>query len=276
MKIDVKYLNLTSLVVFAMLLFASCTKENDEIAPKEEDLKFNIQIGNHPVFGYRLTNQNNQSIYFFAGDVTGGESNCNGGCANVWPAVTGNVYDLDLEASLYAEDFNTITREDGQKQLTYKGWPLYYFSPEADGVLEQPGETLGDGRGGLFHIAKPDYTILLGQQPVVEGGDPVVYLVNDRGVSLYLNTDDGKNASNCVGGCANVWPPFFQEKVVLPSSLADYDFNTLTRDDELGPQLSYKESPLYFFSQDELRQGSVLGQAGGPNQTFFVVEPDRP
>lgn len=267
---NLKYLNLMSLAAFVLILMSSCTQDN-EVVPQEE-AKFNIQIITNGAFGNILANQNNQSIYFFAGDVTGGESNCKGGCAEVWPPVVGDVYDLALSSNLYRDDFDTITREDGQKQITFKGWPLYYFSPEGDGKLEEPKEVLGDGRGGVFHVAKPDYSLLLGRQPVTESGDAVVYLVDDRGVSLYLNTGDEENISNCNGGCAGVWPPFKASELILPSSLDIYDFDSLNRADDLGPQLSFKGSPLYFFSQDEEKQGIVLGQGGGPNQTFFVIE----
>jgi predicted lipoprotein with Yx(FWY)xxD motif len=271
MKMNRNYLSLLSLALFSLVLFSACEKDDDN-QPNEED-GFNIQVVNNATFGKILVNNDNQSIYFFAGDVSG-ESKCNGGCADRWPAVIGDLYDLQLDSYLDQDDFATITRADGKKQLTYKGWPLYYFSPESDGVLENPGETGGDGLGGLFHIAKPDYTILLGRQPVVAGEDAVTYLVDDRGVSLYLNNGDEENVSNCNGGCAGVWPPFKTVQLVLPSTLNDYDFDSLEREDDLGPQFSFKGSPLYFFSQDEQKRGSVLGQGGGPNQTFFVVEPE--
>ncbi len=272
MKNYLKYFNLLCLIVFAMVLVTSCEKDNEDDVIEETGLK--LQIVNNSEFGYILVNEDNQSIYFFAGDVTG-ESNCNGGCADTWPAVTGDPYDIELGGTLNRSDFASIYRADGTQQLTYKGWPLYYFSPEADGVLENPGETEGDGRGGLFHIAKPDYTILLGRQSVEDGQDAVVYLTDDRGVTLYRNTGDEENISNCNGGCAGVWPPFKAAPLVLPSSLNAYDFDSLNREDDLGPQRSFKGSPLYFFSQDEEKMGSVLGQAGGPNQTFFVVAPEQ-
>lgn len=271
MKNDRKFFNLLGLSVFVLLLFTACTKTEEE-TPVEEEYGLSIQVIHQSGFGNILVDQDRQAIYFFAGDVTG-ESNCNGGCADRWPAVLADLYDLEIDAYLNKSDFSTVNRADGTKQITYKGWPLYYFSPESDGVLEQPGETLGDGLGGLFHIAKPDYTLLLGRQPVVEGGDAVLYLVDDRGVSLYLNNADEENKSNCNGGCAGVWPPLKEAALVLPSTLNDYDFGSVQREDDLGPQLSFKGSPIYFFSQDEGNRGSVLGQGGGPNQTFFVVEP---
>ncbi len=272
MKNYFKYFNLLGLAAFVLIFFNGCETDNAE--DPIEKIEFNIKVIDNGGFGKIMVNQDNQSIYFFAGDVSG-ESNCKGGCADVWPPVIGEVYDLQLGSYLSKNDFSTITREDGQKQLTYKGWPLYYFSPDGNDQLEEPREVLGDGRGGVFHVAKPDYSVLLGRQPVSEGEEAVVYLVNDRGVTLYLNQGDEENISNCNGGCATVWPPFQKTQPVIPSSLNANDFEYLNRNDELGPQLSFKGSPLYYFSQDEEKQGVVLGQAGGPNQTFFVVETEE-
>jgi predicted lipoprotein with Yx(FWY)xxD motif len=265
------YSNHLRLVILALGLFSGCNE--DESPDLVEDDQLMIQLIDNPDLGQILVDQNNQSIYFFAGDVAG-ESTCTGGCAAKWPAVLEAQYDLEISTELDLQDFGSIDRADGQKQLTYKGWPLYYFSPESDGVLESAGLTLGDGAGGAFHIAKPDYSVLLARQIVVEGADPITYLVDDRGVSLYLNNGDGDNTSNCNGGCAGVWPPFKTfDTMVLPSSLNQYDFSSTERQDELGPQLSFNGSPLYFFSNDEQKPGLVLGQAGGPNQSFFVTEP---
>lgn len=268
-----KYFHLLGLVLFVLSPFSGC--EEDDSVDGNEDAKPKLQIVNNNEFGKVLVNQENQSLYFFAGDVTG-ESNCNGGCADRWPALEGELYEFELGAGLEAGDFNTITRQDGKKQITFKGWPLYYFSPESDGVLEAKGATTGDGLGGVFHIAKPDYSVLVGRQVVTEGEDAIVYLVDDRGVSLYRTTGDGENESNCAGGCAGVWPPFKASATwVIPSTLSQSDFASFSREDDLGPQLSYQGSPLYHFSNDEGIRGNVLGQAGGPNQNFFVVEPDQ-
>jgi predicted lipoprotein with Yx(FWY)xxD motif len=52
----------------------------------------------------------------------------------------------DLEDS----DFGTLTREDGQKQTTYKGMPLYYFVAD-----KAPGDTSGHGVREVWYLAKP-------------------------------------------------------------------------------------------------------------------------
>jgi predicted lipoprotein with Yx(FWY)xxD motif len=43
----------------------------------------------------------------------------------------------------------TLTRDDGSKQVTYDGKPLYMYSSDAS-----PGDTNGDGFGGLWHVVK--------------------------------------------------------------------------------------------------------------------------
>src|SRR5690606_29778202 len=134
-----------------------------------------VQVISNADFGYILVNQKNETLYFFANDIKG-ESTCNGGCASAWPPLIGEVADLALSESLDESDFGTITRGDGQKQITFKCWPLYYFSPNADGVLETAAAINGDGANNVFYIAKPDYTVMLGKQVVVEDEDPILYL----------------------------------------------------------------------------------------------------
>ena len=276
MHINFKIFNLLSLALLTLILFSSCEKENyGTPEEKEEEIEEKLYIDaiNDASFGYILTNRDKQSMYFFAEDVKG-NSNCNGGCADVWPPVIIDfLYNLEYSSLLNGNYFDTVVREDGRKQLTYKGWPLYYHSPNGDGQLEERKEVLGDGKGGVFHVAKPDYTILLGKREVEEGKEPVVYLVDDYGVALYLNTADEVDKSNCAGRCAEVWPPFKKEKIVVPSTLKDYDFKNISREDGLGPQVSYKGYPLYYFIQDEGKRALLLGQGGGPNNTFFVVGP---
>ena len=45
-------------------------------------------------------------------------------------------------------DFTIIDRKDGTKIWAYKGWPLYLWIKDT-----KPGETTGDGVGGVWHTA---------------------------------------------------------------------------------------------------------------------------
>ncbi|UII19318.1 COG4315 family predicted lipoprotein [Fulvivirga ligni] len=265
-----KYFKHLGIMFLAFVAISVMSCQDDE--GDEPDLKFNVKVINDSAFGNIMVNQKNETIYFFAGDISGA-SNCNGGCADAWPPVTGSIDDLELGTSLSMADFSMITRDGGEKQLAYKGWPLYYFAPDNDGVLETSASIAGDGRGGVFYIAKPDYSIMLGKQSVKDGEDAVTYLVDGDGLTLYDFVNDEENTSNCSGGCANAWPPFNPAgTLIIPSTLSASDFDTFLRGDDLGYQLTYKGLPLYYFTTDAEVRGVVEGEGGG-NGNFFVVKP---
>lgn len=88
-----------------------------------------------------LVGKSGMTLYVFDKDADG-KSMCNDKCAENWPP-------------LYAEgtvsgDFGVISRNDGKKQVTYKGRPLYYWIKD-----QKPGDKTGDGvNNNLWHVAK--------------------------------------------------------------------------------------------------------------------------
>ena len=93
-----------------------------------------------------LVGTNNMTLYIFTKDGVGsGKSVCNAQCAINWPP-------LLVEANAQASgDYTVIARDDGKKQLAYKGLPLYFWSKDA-----KPGDKTGDGRAeGAWKVAKP-------------------------------------------------------------------------------------------------------------------------
>lgn len=102
--------------------------------------------------GQVLTDGSGFTLYTYDKDTSGsGKSACSGGCATAWPAatVTGT---LSKPAGLTGE-LATITRDDGTKQLTLGGHPLYRYAAD-----KAAGDTSGDGVGGVWHIAKATAT----------------------------------------------------------------------------------------------------------------------
>ena len=94
--------------------------------------------------GKMLTDQKGMTLYVFDKDAAG-KSNCSGGCATLWPALS---VTADATAS---GDYKIITRDDGSKQWAYKSKPLYTWSKD-----EKPGDTTGDGfNNNIWHIATP-------------------------------------------------------------------------------------------------------------------------
>jgi len=97
--------------------------------------------------GTILTSSDGFTLYTFDNDTAGsGESACNDACASAWPPFPV----ADATASGADGEIGTITRTDGIPQTTYNGKPLYMFSGDA-----APGDTNGDGVGGVWHVAKP-------------------------------------------------------------------------------------------------------------------------
>ena len=96
------------------------------------------------------------------------------------------------------------------------------------------------------------------------------FLVDDKGMTLYLFTTDKPNTSNCYGKCASFWPPLLTSgEAVAGSGLDASKLGTTTRTDGTV-QVTYNSWPLYYFAKDK-QPGDVKGQkvAG----TWFVISP---
>lgn len=84
---------------------------------------------------------NGLTLYTFDND-TNGVSTCFDRCLRVWPAAV-------TEATTLPAPFSIHVRPDGVKQIVFNGQPLYFFQSDA-----APGDILGDGIGGVWHIIK--------------------------------------------------------------------------------------------------------------------------
>lgn len=92
-----------------------------------------------------LVGPNGMTLYTFDRDITGsGKSVCNGPCATNWPPL------LAAETDKASGDYTVITRDDGKKQWSMKGQPLYYWIKDT-----KAGDKTGDGVQNVWHIVKP-------------------------------------------------------------------------------------------------------------------------
>jgi predicted lipoprotein with Yx(FWY)xxD motif len=88
-----------------------------------------------------LVDSKGMTVYTFDKDTANsGKSACTGACANNWPAVKAG-------AAQPAAPYSAIAREDGSKQLAYKGKPLYTFAKD-----KKPGDKAGDKAMDKWHI----------------------------------------------------------------------------------------------------------------------------
>jgi predicted lipoprotein with Yx(FWY)xxD motif len=91
-----------------------------------------------------LTDSKGMTLYIYDKDTTPGKSDCNGQCVANWPALP------VASGAMAMGDWSIVARDDGTKQWAYKGKPLYTFAHDA-----KPGEVTGDGKGNVWHTAKP-------------------------------------------------------------------------------------------------------------------------
>lgn len=97
------------------------------------------------------------------------------------------------------------------------------------------------------------------------------YLVDEKGMTLYIFTKDAPNKSVCgaANGCLEKWPLFYVPAVEPGSGYDPASFGTIIREDGLK-QTTYRGQPLYYFFKDKER-GDIKGQ--GVNNVWFVVTP---
>jgi predicted lipoprotein with Yx(FWY)xxD motif len=86
-----------------------------------------------------LVDAKGMTVYTFDKD-SGGKSACTGQCTDNWPPVQAGTATL-------SEPYASVTRDDGSKQLTYKGKPLYTFTKDS-----KPGEKKGDKVKDAWHV----------------------------------------------------------------------------------------------------------------------------
>ena len=79
-----------------------------------------------------FTDANGRTIYIFSFDEAGTNNFTNEDFSNnsVWPIYHTNIE--SLPAGVSEEDFGEITVHGQETQLTYKGWPLYYFGQDSE------------------------------------------------------------------------------------------------------------------------------------------------
>ncbi len=89
------------------------------------------------------------TLYTFANDNGGPNSNCNGQCAVVWPPLL-----IESEADLKGPasvNLGTTVRDDDTIQVTFNNEPLYFYRED-----NAPGDTVGHNVGGVWFVAQVD------------------------------------------------------------------------------------------------------------------------
>ncbi|WP_248362567.1 hypothetical protein [Anaeromyxobacter oryzae] len=267
---------MTPLVVLA--LTAACGGTNDTGSGTPDPSGANpgqpstLMLTTDARLGSHLVDGSGRSLYYFAKDIPASGtqaavSNCNAGCLPIWP-----IFDADgaVAQGINAADVGQITRSDGSKQTTYKGFPLYYYAGDA-----AAGDTQGEGVNGIWYVVHdPTYSIA----QLSKANEAATYLTDGAGRALYsfardtVGTRTTSPVTACTSGpCMTSWPTFLTDQVTVPSDLVAADFTVYTRADGTR-QSAYKGHPLYYYAGD-----TAPGQTNGRGVPGWqTIDPTAP
>ena len=100
--------------------------------------------------GKVLADAKGDTLYWYSKDIRNGPSTCTGGCLSAWPVAAGKP--AAAMGVAFAGKLGEVTDAGGTVQATYNGYPLYTYSGDM-----APGETAGNGVGGVWHVISGQY-----------------------------------------------------------------------------------------------------------------------
>ncbi len=112
-----------------------------------------VSVGQNQALGSFLVDSKGMTLYAFTTDKPN-TSNCYGKCASFWPPLLTSGAPM-AGSGLDSSKLGTTTRTDGTVQVTYNGWPLYYFAKD-----KQPGDVKGQKVAGTWFVLAPSGTLV--------------------------------------------------------------------------------------------------------------------
>jgi predicted lipoprotein with Yx(FWY)xxD motif len=110
-----------------------------------------IQISHKEHVGNYLADAHGKTLYLFEKDERG-KSACYDACARAWPPLLSDGSPV-AGRGVDKRKLSTVKRTDGSLQVTYAGWPLYYFVKD-----DEAGDAYGqevNGFGGEWYMVSP-------------------------------------------------------------------------------------------------------------------------
>ena len=233
--------------------------EGNPIKPATVALTPTEKLGNILVDGSGM------SLYLFTVEKPG-QPNCYGKCEVFWPPLL-TIGQPTLGNNVSTAAISTTLRKDGTVQVTYNGWPLYYFSKD-----QAPGDVKGQGvTNNWWVVSGEGNAIKPAALAVAQNATLGKILVDDKGRTLYAFAKDTKDTSTCYDKCEAAWWPLLQtDKPTLGDGVDASMVGTTQRKDG-STQVTYNGMPLYYFFKDQAA-GDTNGQ--GVANVWYVVAPD--
>ncbi len=117
-----------------------------------------VSVATDPKFGAHLVGEDGRSLYLLTKDSQD-TATCTGACATTWPPFELEDGETVTAGAGASGTIATITRsDDGKRQVTYAGIPLYYFSSDT-----KAGDVNGEGVRGVWFLVGPGSTAASGR-----------------------------------------------------------------------------------------------------------------
>ena len=116
-------------------------------------VKATVTVSKSSTLGSILVNSSGKTLYRFLADH-GKTSACSGSCAAFWPPLTVAKSAKPVAGTgVSASKLGTITRSDGTLQVTYNGYPLYFYAGD-----KKAGQVNGQGAEKKWYVLAPSGT----------------------------------------------------------------------------------------------------------------------
>jgi len=135
----------SALFVFALLV--SACGAATPIAPAAGAAVV-VDAGQNATLGYFLVDSKGMTLYLYTKDSPN-TSNCYAACATAWPPLLTSGAPT-AGAGVTAALLGITKRTDGTTQVTYNGWPLYYWVND-----KNPGDTTGENVQNVWFVVTP-------------------------------------------------------------------------------------------------------------------------
>jgi predicted lipoprotein with Yx(FWY)xxD motif len=235
-----------------------------------------VNVATDPKLGKILVDDKGMTLYIFTKDAAD-KSNCDAACLDKWPALVTNG-SPNAGDGVDAAMLGSTALADGRKIVTYNHMPLYTWVKDA-----KPGDTTGQNVGTVWFVVAPD------GKPVMEmassatpaaSTEPVINMTTDaklgkilvdaKGMTLYIFTNDTADTSNCNAACLEKWPPLVTDGKPVAGDGVDgskLGFATLADGRKIA---TYDHKPLYYWVNDA-KPGDTTGQ--GVGSVWYVIAP---
>jgi predicted lipoprotein with Yx(FWY)xxD motif len=150
-------------VLAVVLLAAGCTSSGTAITQPfattppvlQHGPTYEVKVMQIAGVGPVLVDGRGITLYLFETDQRGKPSRCYDICAVQWPpdVLPGGVTAPRAGPGLIGSLLGSAPRTDGTTQVTYHGWPLYYWPPD-----KEPGKATGQAltnAGGRWYVVDP-------------------------------------------------------------------------------------------------------------------------